>query len=93
MKTLNRILFLFTLLGVASLWLTAGAQTPPDAPVTLPPELLNTNVRDWQLNGVTILLVVQVLGRAFAGATKGGGIVGLVRGVIFGTNTPKTPEK
>ena len=59
------------------------------AALTLPAEMLNTNVKDWQLNGVTILLVIQVLGRAFAGLRSGGGLVGIWRGIVFGTNTPK----
>lgn len=58
--------------------------------LVLPDEMLNTNIKDWQLNGVTLLLAVQVLGRAFSGLSKGGGIVGAVKGVLFGTNTPKT---
>lgn len=54
----------------------------------LPEQLLTTNIKDWQLNGVTLLLLVQVLGRAFAGLKNGGGLVGIYRGIVFGTNTP-----
>ena len=57
---------------------------------TLPPELLNTNVKDWQLNGVTVLLAIQLLGRAYSGLSKGGGLVGMFKGIVFGTNTPKS---
>lgn len=55
----------------------------------LPEQLLNTNVRDWQLNGLTLLILIQLAGRAYAGLSKGGGLVGVGKGILFGTNTPK----
>jgi uncharacterized phage infection (PIP) family protein YhgE len=65
---------------------------PAFAQETLPAELLNTNVKDWQLNGVTLLLAISLAGRAYAALKNGGGIVGVVRGMLFGTNTPKPKE-
>ena len=86
MKKTNKVLTVIALVSVAGLW-AARAQ----GDVAIPDELLNTNVREWQLNGVTILIIVQVLGRAYAGLSKGGGLVGLWKGIVFGTNTPKEP--
>ena len=56
---------------------------------TIPPELLNTRLQDIQLNVLTLIIITQVLGRAYAGLKSGGGLVGLWRGIVFGTNTDK----
>jgi hypothetical protein len=55
----------------------------------IPTELLNTNLKDIQLNVLTVIIITQVLGRAYAGLKNGGGLVGLWRGIVFGTNTDK----
>lgn len=85
MKKLNQITWLLTLIAAALLWATPTVAQ--DA--TLPAELLNTNVKDWQLNGVTLLIALQLAGRAYAALSSGGGLVGIFRGILFGTNTPK----
>jgi hypothetical protein len=59
----------------------------------IPTELLNTNLKDLQLNVLTLIIITQVLGRAYAGLKNGGGLVGLYRGVVFGTNTPKEKKE
>ena len=67
--------------------MTVHGQDTTGAP--LPDELLNKPVSEWQLTGVTLLVIVQFLGRAYAGLRKGGGLKGLWQGIVFGTNTPK----
>jgi len=89
MKKLNSLLWFVVVAVVVLLW-TAVPVVGQD--IALPPELLDKKVSDWQLNGVTILLIVQVLGRAFASVSNGGGLVGIFRGIVFGTNTPKQPQ-
>jgi hypothetical protein len=87
MKLFNQIMW--ALLPIAAGLFFATSALAQD-PVTLPGELLNTNIKDWQLNGVTALLAIQLLGRAYSGLSKGGGLVGVFRGIVFGTNTPKS---
>jgi len=77
------------ILIIAALLMLAFPALAQDAS-TLPPELLSTNIKDWQLNGVTLLLAIQLAGRAYAGLSKGGGLVGIFKGIVFGTNTPKS---
>lgn len=94
MKTFDRILnvlLALALLGLIPLLFSAVpalAQTATADSLALPEPMLNTPIREWQLNGVTLLLIIQVLGRAFAGLKSGGGLVGIYRGIVFGTNTP-----
>ena len=59
----------------------------------IPTELLNTNLKDIQLNVLTLIIITQVLGRAYAGLKSGGGLVGLWRGIVFGQNTPKETKE
>lgn len=71
------------LIVIASgLCFTALAQTE------LPEQLLNAPVKDWQLNGLTLLVVVQLLGRAYSALKSGGGLKGIWNGIVYGTNTP-----
>jgi hypothetical protein len=53
---------------------------------------MNTNLRDIQLNVTTLVLAAMLLGRAYKGLLKGGGIRGLWRGLIFGENTPEDKQ-
>jgi hypothetical protein len=55
----------------------------------IPPEIMNTNIKDIQLNVTTLVLAAMLLGRAYKGLLKGGGIRGLWRGLIFGENAPE----
>jgi hypothetical protein len=57
--------------------------------IQIPPELLNTPVQDWQLNGVTLVLGVMLAGRLYSAIRRGGGLKGLWRGLVFGENIPK----
>jgi hypothetical protein len=57
--------------------------------IQIPPELLNTPVQEWQLNGVTVVLAIMLLGRLYSAIRKGGGLRGLWRGLVFGENVPK----
>ena len=57
--------------------------------IVIPPELLNSPVQEWQLNGVTLVLAVMLVGRLYSAIRKGGGIKGLWRGLVFGENQPK----
>ena len=63
-----------------------------EAPVVLPEELLKTEVKDWKVTGLTIVVGIQLLGRFIAGLRNSGGIAGAVRGIVFGTNTPPPPK-
>lgn len=76
------------LVGIILLPFVLVAQTN-DMGLILPPDMLDTNVRDWQLNGVTLLLLIQVLGRVWSALRKGGGLVGIWKGIVFGENVPK----
>lgn len=46
----------------------------------------------WQLWGLLILSAVPLLGRAYHALINGGGLVGIWRGVVFGTNTPAAKQ-
>jgi hypothetical protein len=59
----------------------------------IPPELLNTNLKDIQLNVTTMVLAAMLLGRAYKGALKHGGIKGIFRGLIFGENAPEKDKQ
>ena len=54
----------------------------------IPTELLNQPFAEWQLNLLTLFVIVQVLGRGYAALKRGGGLVGIWKGIVFGTNTP-----
>lgn len=66
---------------------TLHAQSTGD----IPDDLLNKNLKDWQLNGVTLLLIVTTLGRIYSALKGGGGLIGVWRGIVYGTNTPPPP--
>jgi len=57
----------------------------------IPPELLNKPLKEWQLNGITVLIVIQVLGRAYTALKNGGGLVGIWKTIAFGVTPPATP--
>jgi len=84
MKTL--LILAVSLVATATLAQTA---TPTD----MPAKMLSTNWKEWQLDGITILFLLGVLGRGASALKAGGGIVGMVKGVLFGTNTPATPTE
>lgn len=79
------------LVGIILLPFVLVAQTN-DMGLILPPDMLDTNVRDWQLNGVTLLLLIQVFGRAYKGLKNGGGLIGIWKAIIMGVTPPKVPE-
>lgn len=68
------------------------AQDAGTANNVLPDELLNAPVKDWQLNGLTILVLLQVLGRGYKALRSGGGLKGIWSGIVSGTNTPTPPK-
>lgn len=87
MKKLIEIVFL-----TLALCFCIAAHAQEVAPTTagaLPENLLNTPVSQWQLNGLTILVIVQLLGRAYSALRGGGGLKGIWTGIIYGTNVPK----
>ena len=57
----------------------------------LPDQLLNKPLKEWQLNGVTILLGIQVLGRIYTALASGGGVVGIFKAIAFGSATAAKP--
>lgn len=59
----------------------------------IPSELMNLPLAQWQLNLTTLTLITMLLGRAYKGIRKGGGLRGLWRGLIFGENIPDKEEK
>lgn len=61
--------------------------------INIPDGLLNSPVSEWQLNGVTLVLAIMVVGRAYKAIRNGGGLIGLWHGLLFGTNTQKEEEK
>jgi hypothetical protein len=62
-------------------------------PDILPPELINTPLREWQLNGVTLMLGIMVLGRVWKGLCAGGGLRGIVNTLLYGSKTqPQNPN-
>ncbi len=67
--------------------ITAIAQ-PTNGTPPLPPDLMNTPVTKWVITGGALLAILGVIGRIFAAAAAGGGIVGIFRGVVFGQNPP-----
>jgi hypothetical protein len=54
----------------------------------IPSEMLETPIRDWQLNVTTLLVAFAFVGRGYKALRSGGGLVGLWRGVMFGENAP-----
>jgi len=82
------------LLSVSILFcaVAALAQTNSVGGVTIPSELMGVPLKNWQINGVTLVLIVQVLGRAFSALKNGGGLKGIWNGVVSGTNTPPEPK-
>jgi hypothetical protein len=74
-------------IGLLTVAFTVIGQTN-EAIIPIPDELLNTPLKNWQLNGVTALIAVQVLGRAFKALKNGGGLRGIFSAIVNGTNTP-----
>ncbi len=91
MKKTKRILLALVLVTLGLLTLNTFAQEA-ELGGLMPKELESTNFKDWQLNGVTITFLVMVLGRVFQSLRSGGGLVGLYRGLVYGTNTA-TPKQ
>lgn len=85
---MKKLLVLIACLVATAVW----AQTNP-AGNPIPPDLWNTNIKDWQLNGVTLWLIITNIGRAAAALKAGDGIVGIIKGILFGTNTPIPPKE
>lgn len=57
---------------------------------TLPPsDLLSTDIRDWQLNGLTLLVFVKLAGELVSAIRNGGGLRRIILSVWFGENVPK----
>ena len=50
---------------------------------------MNTIVDFFMENKATILLAIPMVTRAYYALRNGGGIVGMWRGLMFGTNAPK----
>ena len=57
----------------------------------MPTKMLTSNWREWQLDGVTLIFVLGILGRAVKALQSGGGIIGAIKGVLYGVNTPTPP--
>lgn len=86
---MKRLLIAIVVLGVVlPVTVTLFSQSN-DMNIAMPPDMLDTNIRNWQLNGVTLLFLIQVLGRVWSGLKNGGGIVGVWKGIVFGENVPK----
>jgi hypothetical protein len=85
MKTILKLLFVAVALFCA---MPLFAQAADIAGVPIPAELLTTNVKNIQLNGLTVVMGVMILGRIYKALRNGGGIVGAWRGLLYGTNTP-----
>ncbi len=67
-----------------------------DFTVAIPPEAATTPITEWQLNLVTLTLIVMVLGRIWKAIANSGGLVGIWKSLVFGytpPNTPTTPSK
>jgi hypothetical protein len=47
--------------------------------------------QDWVAGFSKWGFVAMLVGRAFAALRNGGGLIGVWRGILFGTNTPKSP--
>lgn len=87
-KKLKLIVWLLVAACVASLWITNSmAQETP----VIPDALMNKPLSQWQLNGVTIFVVLTAIGRGYHAIANGGGFVGIWKALVFGTNTPKQP--
>ena len=84
----KRLLIIGLVIVAVGLAVRAIAQ---ETPVAIPENLLNTEVKDWKLTGLTIVVGIQLLGRFIAGLRNNGGIAGAVKGIVFGTNTPSKP--
>jgi hypothetical protein len=54
--------------------------------IDLPAEILTATLAGVPVS--TLILCAMVLGRAYAAARKGGGLVGIWRGLMFGENVP-----
>jgi len=55
----------------------------------IPPELASKPFSEWQLNLITVFIVTQILGRAYAAIRNEGGLKSILCAIWFGTNTPK----
>lgn len=58
----------------------------------IPAEMLNKPFKEWQLDAVTLTIILMVLGRAYRSIRDGGGLRGLWNGLIYGTNIPKDKD-
>jgi len=60
-----------------------------DLTVTIPPEIVTTPVNEWQLNLVTLTVIIMVLGRVWKAIANSGGLIGIWKSLVFGY----TPNK
>ena len=59
----------------------------------VPAEYLSKPLKEWQLDVTTGTIALFVLGRAYKSIRQGGGLVGLVRGLLYGENVPNAVAK
>ena len=55
-------------------------------------QLVGKTPKDWIHDGVAIMALLGLAGRAWHAVRSGGGLVGLWRALLYGTNTPKGPD-
>lgn len=50
--------------------------------------------REWLTDGATLMMLLMLGGRAWHALQQGGGLVGVWRALVYGTNTPhRTDDK
>lgn len=82
------------ILTLTSLLLFA-ASLPALPEVVVTPDMLERPLGEWQLNGVTLLVVLMFAGRVFNYMKTNGGLKSIIRalwhGGVTGENVPKAP--
>lgn len=54
-----------------------------------PSTILDTPVKDIQLNTITAYAVIRVFGQAYAALRAGGGLKGIYNALVYGENAPR----
>lgn len=49
--------------------------------------------QEWRGTALLVLIMLPYVTRAYHSLRNGGGLVGVYRAILFGTNTPKQNEK
>lgn len=79
----------YFLTAIALLLLLPVVLKAQGAASAIPGDFLSKDIKDWQLNGLTLIVLVKIAGEGFSAIRNGGGLRRILLSIWFGENVPK----